>query len=119
MRTATVYALYGTLTNAEADAVKRYIINPVESREAALALPNTLQYQAETPKSVPVLSGFRALTERDIPAFLLEYRLAMDADDLLFCQKYFIEEGRDPTEGASVIDTYGAITVRTHLLHGV
>ncbi|MDD3921074.1 MAG: phosphoribosylformylglycinamidine synthase [Eubacteriales bacterium] len=107
VRTATVYALYGTLTNAEADAVKRYIINPVESREAALALPNTLQYQAETPKSVPVLSGFRALTERDIPAFLLEYRLAMDADDLLFCQKYFIEEGRDPTETElRVIDTY-------------
>ena len=34
IRTAKVYALYGTLSEKDVEAAKRYVINPVESREA-------------------------------------------------------------------------------------
>ena len=42
IRTAKVYALYGTLTDADIAAFKNHVINAVESREAALELPETL-----------------------------------------------------------------------------
>ena len=42
IRTAKVYALYGELSEGEIGEIKKYVINPVECREADLALPETL-----------------------------------------------------------------------------
>ena len=41
VRSATVYMLFGSLTEAEIARIKAYIINPVDSREAAMELPET------------------------------------------------------------------------------
>ena len=107
VRSAKVYALYGKLTEAEIETVKKYVINPVEAREASLDLPATLAADYEVPDSVPVIDGFTALEETDLKALMDEMGLAMDLDDIRFCQEYFQSERRDPTvTEIRMIDTY-------------
>ena len=107
IRTAKVYILEGTLTEAELTEVKKYVINPVEAREASLALPETLAIPYEVPTSVAVLDGFLKLDRKGLEDFTVRYGLAMDADDAAFCQEYFRSEGRDPTiTEIRMIDTY-------------
>ncbi len=107
VRAARIYMLYGSLTEGEAAAVKKYVINPVECREASLETLETLTNEYEIPAPVAVLEGFRALGGEALDAFLGEYSLAMDGDDLRFCRDYFRREGRDPTvTEIRMIDTY-------------
>ena len=107
IRSAKLYVLYGSLTEAEADAVKKYVINPVEAREASLNKPETLRMSYAVPTEVAVLEGFRQKTRPELEQFVADYGLAMDADDIAFCQKYFRDEGRDPTiTEIRMLDTY-------------
>ena len=107
IRTAKVYALYGKLTEADVAALKKYVINPVEAREASLEKPATLKVNYEIPTTVATLDGFIALSEKQLEEFIAHYGLAMDLDDIKFCQKYFQEEKRDPTiTEIRMIDTY-------------
>ena len=111
VRSASVYALYGKLTEAEIAEVKKYVINPVEAREAALEKPETLTVSYDLPTSVQTLTGFSDLSRDELEGFIRRYGLAMDADDLACCQAYFREEGRDPTiTEVRVLDTYWAAT---------
>ena len=107
VRTARVYALYGKLTEAEIAEIKKYVINPVESREATLEKPATLAVNYEIPTEVKTLDGFTKLDRAGLEKFVADYGLAMDADDIAFCQNYFISEQRDPTiTEIRMIDTY-------------
>ena len=107
IRTAKVYAVYGNVTGSELEAIKRYVINPVESREADFALPETLKINHPVPQEVETLTGFLALDEAGLEEFVKKYALAMDADDIRFCQDYFKTEKRDPTlTEIRMIDTY-------------
>ena len=122
IRTAKVYALYGTLTDADVEAVKRYVINPVESREASLKKPETLAEEFAEPKCVSSVEGFTAMDEAGLSALLSSMGLAMDIADLKALQDYFREtEHRDPTvTELRVVDTYWSdhcrhTTFSTHL----
>ncbi len=107
VRTAKVYAVYGQVSEEELCSLKRYVINPVESREASLALPETLKIAHPVPAEVETLDGFCGLKEEEAEAFVRRYALAMDADDLLFCRDYFRTEHRDPTlTELRMLDTY-------------
>ncbi|MBP8640497.1 MAG: phosphoribosylformylglycinamidine synthase, partial [Oscillospiraceae bacterium] len=107
VKTAKVYVLSGKLTNAELEAIKSYVINPVECCEATLESFDTLNTEYEIPTQVEILIGFREMNDTAIADFVREKGLAMDADDLRFCQKYFIDEKRDPTiTEIKMIDTY-------------
>ena len=108
VRTAKVYLLYGTMTDAEIAQIKKYVINPVECREASLEPVETLAMETVIPDSVETLTGFTALDNEGLSAFLREKGLAMDADDIAFLQSYFRdEEKRDPTiTEIRMIDTY-------------
>ncbi len=107
VRTAKVYALYGALTEAELAEIKKYVINPVEAREAALEKPQTLERDYTVPTEVDTLEGFIALDRAGLERFVESYGLAMDADDIAFCQAYFRSEQRDPTiTEIRMIDTY-------------
>ncbi|MBO5111634.1 MAG: phosphoribosylformylglycinamidine synthase [Clostridia bacterium] len=107
IRTAKVYVLDGALTDADLAEIKKYVINPVEAREAALAMPETLLANYEIPTEVETLHGFLQLNADELKAFVAKYGLAMDADDIAFCQKYFASEKRDPTiTEIRMIDTY-------------
>ena len=122
VRTAKVYVLYGTLTAEDVAAVKGYVINPVESREASLELPETLRQETAVPADVAVLTGFTALDAAGLTALGERMGLAMDGDDLAFLQTWFRDtERRDPTvTELRVVDTYWSdhcrhTTFSTHL----
>ena len=107
VRSAKVYALYGNLTDDEISAIKKYVINPVEAREAGFEKPDTLKAEYEIPTKVAVLDGFRSFTKEELEEFIRKNGLAMDIDDVAFCQRYFADEGRDPTiTEIRMIDTY-------------
>ncbi len=107
IRTAKVYALYGKLSESEIEDIKKYVINPVEAREASLEMPETLQIAYDIPTEVKTLEGFIDLDRKGLEAFIKSYGLAMDADDITFCQEYFKTERRNPTiTEIRMIDTY-------------
>ena len=107
VRTAKVYILEGALTEAELETVKRYVINPVEAREACLEKPETLRVEYELPDTVETLEGFNTLDDTGLAAFIAERGLAMDLDDIRFCRDYFRSEDREPTiTEIRIIDTY-------------
>ena len=107
VRTAKVYMLYGDLSEKDVKAIKKYVINPVEAREASLDTKDTLETKYDIPTSVKVLDGFIELGRDGLDRFIAENGLAMDEDDLYFCQQYFREEKRDPTiTEIKMIDTY-------------
>lgn len=107
VRTAKIYALYGNLTDKEIAEVKKYVINPVEAREASLEKPATLKVDYEIPTAVKTLNGFINFNHAELEKFVKDYGLAMDVDDITFCQQYFIKENRNPTvTEIRMIDTY-------------
>ena len=120
--TAKVYLLMGTLTEGDLDKIRRYLINPVESREASLDKPATLEREHEVPDHVAAIDGFTGLDEAGLKDLLDSLGLAMDLDDLKFLQAYFRDqEKRDPTiTEVRVVDTYWSdhcrhTTFSTHL----
>ncbi len=108
VRGAKVYLITGNLTDEEFARLKKYIINPVESREASLATVQTLDTTYDIPTTVETLENFIRLNEEGLKAFIREFGLAMDLDDIRFCQSYFKDtEKRDPTiTEIRMIDTY-------------
>ena len=107
VKTAKIYVLYGELSENELAEIQKYVINPVEARIASMEKPETLETQYDIPTEVKTLSGFTKLDKAGLEAFVKEYSLAMDCDDIAFCQQYFIAEDRDPTiTEIRMIDTY-------------
>ena len=107
VRTAKVYLLKGELSAGEIDTIKKYVINPVEAREASLSKPETLAAKYDIPTSVETLDGFLDLTDSELEKFVEDFGLAMDIDDIKFCQNYFKSENRNPTiTEIRMIDTY-------------
>ena len=108
IRTAKVYLLYGTLSDAELATLRGALINPVEAREAALELPETLHTPMPEPEKVATITGFCDMDETQRAELLSSLGLAMDEADLAFLQDYFKHtEHRDPTlTEIRVVDTY-------------
>ncbi len=107
VRSATLYYLEGALSEDDVAAVKRYVINPVEAREASLGECETLLTTYPEPADVEVIDGFSDWGEAELAAFVAERGLAMDVADAAFCQRYFAEEGRAPTiTEIKMVDTY-------------
>ena len=107
VRSAKVYLVYGNVSEGALSTLKHYVINPVESREASLEMPQTLHISHPVPTEVETIEGFTKFTDEELKAFLEKYALAMDYDDIAFCQEYFADERRDPTlTEIRMIDTY-------------
>ena len=66
IRTAKVYALYGALTEEDIREFKKYVINPVECREASLDVPETLAIRYDIPTEVATLTGFTKLSRDEL-----------------------------------------------------
>lgn len=108
VKAAKVYVLQGSLTADELQRIKQYLINPVETREAQLKKPQSLDDHIEVPEAVFKLEGFMAGDKAYMEALRTQYGLAMDSDDLVFMQGYYRdEEHREPTiTELKMIDTY-------------
>ena len=104
---AKVYYLEGAVSEDDIAAIKHYVINPVEAREASLDARDTLKMEYPKPPMVETLDGFLQLDQEGLAAFIDERGLAMDLADITFCQQYFASEGRTPTiTEIKMIDTY-------------
>ncbi len=108
VKSAKVYIFTAKLTDEQLDTIKQYIINPVESREASLDRFETLDVTYEIPTTVKTVEGFINKSDEELKVMIAELGLAMDFDDIKFCQSYFRDdEKRDPTiTEIRMIDTY-------------
>lgn len=108
VRSAKIYITSGNLTDEEFNTVKNYMINPVESREASLKRVETLDVKYDIPTTVETVDGFIYSNDDDLKSILNKMGLAMDFDDIKFCQAYFRDvEKRNPTiTEIRMIDTY-------------
>ena len=108
IHSARIISLIGDVTAEDFAKIKSYSINAIESREASFELPTTLKISAETPPDVEVLKNFNDMSDAELKEFLNLRGLAMNLDDLKFCQSYFRDtEERAPTiTELKVIDTY-------------
>ncbi|MEE1291781.1 MAG: phosphoribosylformylglycinamidine synthase, partial [Acutalibacteraceae bacterium] len=107
IRSAKVYLLSGDITDEELAEIKKYVINPVEAREASMELPETLAMKMDLPETVETMDGFIAKDREELAQMVKDLGLAMDLDDIAFCQEYFKSEDRDPTiTEIRMIDTY-------------
>ncbi|NFM80542.1 phosphoribosylformylglycinamidine synthase [Clostridium botulinum] len=103
-----IFVIKGNIAKEELERIKEYCINKVDSREAQLEKPNSLQDIQLEVQSVEILHGFIDLSEKKLKEFLEDRNLAMTSEDLKFCQEYFRDkEKRNPTiTEIKVIDTY-------------
>lgn len=108
VRSAKIIVLQGNLTKENTERVKRYCINPVDSREACLDYPVSLELDYEVPEDVMIMDGFIDLDEEGIKGLWNDLGLAMTVRDLAFTQEYFKnDEKRNPTlTEIRVLDTY-------------
>ena len=104
---AKVYLLRGNLSDEDVRAVKKYLINAVDSREASMDKPETLVRPAKVPADVETVDGFTKMDSAAISRLHSKMALAMSVEDLAFCRDYFSDCGRDPTvTEIRVLDTY-------------
>lgn len=108
VKSAKIYIAKGNLSDEEINEIKSYMINPVESREASLDRFETLDIKYDIPTSVDTVEGFIYSTDDELRETLETMGLAMDFDDIKFCQAYFRDtEKRNPTiTEIRMIDTY-------------
>jgi phosphoribosylformylglycinamidine synthase len=108
IQSARIYAVYGDFCGEDFSRIKSWLINPVESRQASMEKPSTLYQKYPEPEKTAVASGFTSLADGGLEELRVTMNLAMDLQDLQFCQAYFRdEEKREPTiTEIRVLDTY-------------
>ncbi|MFS1664523.1 phosphoribosylformylglycinamidine synthase [Streptococcus sp. zg-JUN1979] len=105
--TAKLYLVNKDIDDRELEAVKSYLLNPVDSRFKAIDQPLQRQAFSKSDKRIPSLDFFETYTAEDFSHYKADQGLAMEVDDLLFIQDYFKSIGRVPTETElKVLDTY-------------
>ena len=108
IRSATTYVINGDITDDELEAIKKYCINPVDSRETGAQKPETLVQNFEEPADVAIFDGFIDMAEAQLKELYDSLNLAMTFKDFLHIQNYFKgEEKRNPSmTEIRVLDTY-------------
>ena len=87
------------------DKVKKYFVNPIESRIKDIAVLERFAHPAA--ERVSVIENFTNLKEEDLAAYCEDKSLAMNTDDLREVVAYFRKEGRNPYETElKILDTY-------------
>ena len=107
VNTAQLYLVNKNIAANELEAVKNYLLNPVDSRFKDITVGIAKQDFSESDKTIPNLDFFETYTAENFAKYKAEQGLAMEVDDLLFIQDYFKSIGRVPTETElKVLDTY-------------
>ena len=123
VNTAQLYLVNKDIDASELEAVKNYLLNPVDSRFKDITTGIAKQEFSESDKTIPKLTFFESYTAEDFARYKAEQGMAMEVDDLLFIQDYFKSIGRVPTETElKVLDTYWSdhcrhTTFETELKH--
>ncbi|HFI0746898.1 TPA: phosphoribosylformylglycinamidine synthase [Streptococcus suis] len=107
VNTGQLYILNADVIEDDLAAIKKYLLNPVDSRFKDMDAPLLSQEFSVSDATIPTLDFFETYTEADFAAYKREVGLAMEVADLLFIQDYFKSIGRVPTETElKVLDTY-------------
>ena len=107
VNTAQLYLVNKNIDANELEAIKHYLLNPVDSRFKDILSGLRPQEFSSSDKEIPNLDFFENYTAEDFLLYKSEQGLAMEVDDLLFIQDYFKSIGRVPTETElKVLDTY-------------
>ena len=123
VNTAQLYLVNKDIDATELEAVKNYLLNPVDSRFKDITTEIAKQEFSESDKTIPKLIFFESYRAEDFARYKAEQGMAMEVDDLLFIQDYFKSIGRVPTETElKVLDTYWSdhcrhTTFETELKH--
>ena len=123
VNTAQLYLVNKDIDATELEAVKNYLLNPVDSRFKDITTGIFKQEFSESDKTIPKLTFFESYRAEDFACYKAEQGMAMEVDDLLFIQDYFKSIGRVPTETElKVLDTYWSdhcrhTTFETELQH--
>ena len=104
---AKIFCLYGDISSQDLTKIKKYVINPVESREASLDATQSIISHFETKNQVETINNFIEFDNNQLEELHNNLSLAMDINDLIMCRDYFKDEKRNPTiTEIRVIDTY-------------
>ncbi len=108
IKTAVTYVLTGNISDEELSRIKAYCINPVDSRETGMEIPETLVTVFEDPADVKIFDGFRTMADEEFKKLYDSLGLAMTYKDFEHIRNYFrSEENRDPSmTEIRVLDTY-------------
>lgn len=107
VKTAQLYVVNVDILSSELEAIKKYLLNPVDSRFKDMEKALVLEGYSASSTTIPNLEIFETYTAEDFKAYKAQEGLAMEVDDLLFIQDYFKSIGRVPTETElKVLDTY-------------
>jgi len=107
VNTAQLYLVNKDIDATELEAVKNYLLNPVDSRFKDITTGIAKQEFSESDKTIPKLTFFESYRAEDFARYKAEQGMAMEVDDLLFIQDYFKSIRRVPTETElKVLDTY-------------
>lgn len=123
VNTAQLYLVNKDILETELEAIKRYLLNPVDSRFKDITRGIERHDFSESDKVIPTLDFFKTYTSNEFKIYKAEQGLAMEVDDLVFIQEYFKSIGRVPTETElRVLDTYWSdhcrhTTFETELKH--
>ncbi|MGL4991813.1 MAG: phosphoribosylformylglycinamidine synthase [Sarcina sp.] len=105
-KTAKVIILDSKVSDNELEKIKKYYINPVDSREVYF-LDNNFESDEYKNNEIEIISDFINFTIENLKDFHKKYGLAMSIEDLILVKDYFLSEERNPTETEiKVIDTY-------------
>ncbi len=105
---AKVVIINGDVSENDLERIKKFMINPVDSREATNTKPSTLIDETIIPSNIEDVDEFISMDENSLSNLLHSMGLAMDLDDLKHCQNYFCDvEKRNPTvTEMKILDTY-------------
>ncbi|USR80141.1 phosphoribosylformylglycinamidine synthase [Arcanobacterium pinnipediorum] len=104
---ACLYVISGDITPAELAKIKAYLINPVDSHEVSLDMPQSLALNTTPAQRIPEVENFISFSHSQLQQYLVDSDAAMDLADLKMVQEYFAGLKRNPTETElKVIDTY-------------
>ncbi|WP_155997123.1 phosphoribosylformylglycinamidine synthase [Streptococcus ruminantium] len=107
VHTGQLYILNESVQEEELVAIKKYLLNPVDSRFKDMDSSLVAQEFSASDTIIPDLDFFTSYTAEDFVVYKREVGLAMEVEDLLFIQDYFKSIGRVPTETElKVLDTY-------------
>lgn len=112
VKVANFLIIEGELSDEDLVKIKKALINPVDSREAATEKPATLDEILANPQKIQKIEGFTEFNAAELNKLLLPtgkggLGLAMTHDDLINVQQYFQKKHRQPTiTELKVIDMY-------------
>lgn len=105
IKSGKILAFDKDFAEADIDKVKKYFVNPIESRIKDISVLERFAHPAA--ERVSVIDNFTNLKEEDLAAYCEDKSLAMNTDDLREVVAYFRKEGRNPYETElKILDTY-------------